>query len=66
MKKVIKRVFILFFVVVSFISVSGIILDYVNQSQETAKVVSEKVLVPGGQSVGIRMNIKGVLVVGLE
>ena len=43
MKKVIKRVFILFFVVVSFISVSGIILDYVNQSQETAKVVSEKV-----------------------
>ena len=30
------------------------------------EVVGEKVLIPGGQSVGIRMNVKGVLVVGLE
>ena len=33
---------------------------------ETLQVVSERVVVPGGQSVGIRMNVKGVLVVGLE
>lgn len=31
-----------------------------------AKVVSEKVLVPGGQSIGVKMDVKGVLVVGLE
>lgn len=29
-------------------------------------VVSEKVLIPGGQSVGVKMDVKGVLVVGLE
>ncbi|WP_324824033.1 SpoIVB peptidase [Sinanaerobacter sp. ZZT-01] len=36
-------------------------------SEETAVgVVSEKVLLPGGQSVGVKMDVKGVLVVGLE
>lgn len=29
-------------------------------------VVTEKVLVPGGHSVGVRMDVKGVLIVGLE
>lgn len=29
-------------------------------------VVSETVLVPGGHSVGVRMDVKGVLIVGLE
>ena len=29
-------------------------------------VVSERVLVPGGHSVGVRMDVKGVLIVGLE
>lgn len=29
-------------------------------------VVSEKVLIPGGQSIGIQMSVSGVLVVGLE
>lgn len=29
-------------------------------------VVSEKVLIPGGRSIGVRMDVKGVLVVGLE
>lgn len=33
---------------------------------EASGVVTERVLIPGGQSVGIRMNVKGVLVVGLE
>lgn len=31
-----------------------------------APVVAEKVLVPGGQSVGVKMDVRGVLVVGLE
>ena len=29
-------------------------------------VVTEKVLVPGGQSVGVKMDVRGVLIVGLE
>lgn len=66
MKKVFKRVFVLFCFVISFIAVSGIISSYFGESQEAAKVVSEKVLIPGGQSIGIRMDVKGVLVVGLE
>ena len=37
-----------------------------DRAQEAVEVVGEQVLVPGGQSVGIRMNVRGVLVVGLE
>ncbi|MEG0829091.1 MAG: SpoIVB peptidase [Anaerovoracaceae bacterium] len=36
------------------------------QDQASVDVVSEEVLVPGGQSVGVKMDVKGVLVVGLE
>ncbi|MCI8645629.1 MAG: SpoIVB peptidase [Firmicutes bacterium] len=32
----------------------------------SVEVVTETVLVPGGHSVGVRMDVKGVLVVGLE
>lgn len=32
----------------------------------TAPVVAEKSLVPGGQSVGVKMDVRGVLIVGLE
>ena len=35
-------------------------------SEANAPVVAEKVLVPGGQSVGVKMDVRGVLVVGLE
>ena len=35
-------------------------------STAAAPVVAEKVLVPGGQSVGVKMDVRGVLVVGLE
>lgn len=37
-----------------------------NESAVTAPVVAEKVLVPGGQSVGVKMDVRGVLIVGLE
>lgn len=36
------------------------------EDQASVHVVSETVLVPGGQSVGVRMDVKGVLIVGLE
>lgn len=32
----------------------------------TISVIPEKLLIPGGHSVGVRMDVKGVLVVGLE
>ena len=41
-------------------------MDSLTESTQTVQVVSEKVLIPGGQSVGIKMDVKGVLVVGLE
>ncbi len=59
-------VFILTLAVVWF---SGWIADLQNNnsdSEQAINVVSEHILVPGGQSVGIRMNVRGVLVVGLE
>ena len=36
------------------------------ESTVTAPVVAEKVLIPGGQSVGVKMDVRGVLIVGLE
>ncbi|MBR0596574.1 SpoIVB peptidase [Sinanaerobacter chloroacetimidivorans] len=32
----------------------------------TINVIPEKMLIPGGHSVGVRMDVKGVLIVGLE
>lgn len=45
-----------------------IIGQFTMNSDNTASVdvVSETVLIPGGHSVGVRMDVKGVLVVGLE
>ncbi|MCQ4635832.1 SpoIVB peptidase [Anaerovorax odorimutans] len=37
-----------------------------NDDTASVDVVSETVLVPGGHSVGVRMDVKGVLIVGLE
>lgn len=34
--------------------------------EATVEVVTEKMLLPGGQSVGVKMDVKGILVVGLE
>ena len=62
----IKKVVVLFALTIGVIGICGFGADYVNQAREAVQVVSERVLVPGGQSVGIRMNVKGVLVVGLE
>jgi len=47
------------------IAVLGQILPQ-SESAVSVPVVAEKVLVPGGQSVGVKMDVRGVLVVGLE
>lgn len=47
---------------------STVIWTVITDRESTAAVpvVSEKVLIPGGQSVGVKMDVKGVLIVGLE
>jgi len=37
-----------------------------NEQNASVEVMSEKTLVPGGQSIGVKMDVRGVLVVGLE
>lgn len=66
MKKNIKKVILVFCCTICVIGVGGFIMDSLTESTQTVQVVSEKVLIPGGQSVGIKMDVKGVLVVGLE
>ncbi len=72
---------ILTFIVASFLAV-GSFLSYIpndikifaNETkvlrlplkEVTISVLPERVLIPGGHSVGVRMNVKGVLIVGLE
>lgn len=57
-------VFILLVAVITGISM------VVKQTEEPApaaiNVVTEKVLMPGGQSIGVKMDVKGVLIVGLQ
>lgn len=61
-------VFLLTIALVLSVGFGGEFLQAVREKSgmETVQMVSERVLVPGGQSVGIRMDVKGVLVVGLE
>lgn len=44
----------------------GIFAEYNKERAASISVVSEKVLVPGGQSVGVKMDVHGALIVGLE
>ncbi len=66
MKKNIKKAFVLFCAVLTAIGGIGFCVDHYREAKETVQVISERVLIPCGQSVGIKMNVKGVLVVGLE
>lgn len=66
MKKSLKKALAVFVVTIAVIGISGYAAGCFKEARETVQVVSERVLVPGGQSVGIQMDVKGVLVVGLE
>ena len=66
MKKNFKKALALFVLTITVISIAGVFVSHFEQTKEAVQVVSERVLVPGGQSVGIQMDVKGVLVVGLE
>ena len=66
MKKSWKKALALFVLTLCVIGAAGFCINWFGEAREAVEVVSERVLVPGGQSVGIKMNVKGVLVVGLE
>lgn len=70
MKKATKKSFvksgIIFVVTLTLITGIGLGIRFFKESREAVSVVSERILIPGGQSVGIQMNVRGVLVVGLE
>jgi stage IV sporulation protein B len=72
---------ILTFAVATFLSFGGLLAAipsdihiYANETKVinlplkdvTISVLPEKVLVPGGHSIGVKMDVKGVLIVGLE
>lgn len=66
MSRNLKKIIVVFCITIGLIGIAGLLSHGTEDSTETVEVVSEKILIPGGQSVGIRMNVKGVLVVGLE
>lgn len=37
-----------------------------NANEASIDIVAQKLLIPGGNSIGVRMDVKGVLIVGLE
>ena len=66
MKRVFKKVLLLFVITLSVIGITAFFIEQEEPTREAVNIVSEKTLIPGGQSIGIKMDVKGVLVVGLE
>lgn len=66
MRKTLKRCVILFVCVMVVIAVSGMLLPEELAQTTGSEVVSERMLIPGGQSIGIQMSVKGALIVGVE
>lgn len=59
-----KGVLVLVGLIISIMLIGHFIMQ--QGSAAAVPVVAERVLVPGGQSVGVKMDVRGVLVVGLE
>jgi len=66
MKRRIKNCVILFVCVMAIAAVSGMLFPEELAQTTGTEVVAEKMLIPGGHSVGIQMNVKGALIVGVE
>ena len=63
----IKKCALLFIGVTIFVICTGILFPTPLSTVTTSdSVVGERVLIPGGQSVGIQMDVKGALIVGVE
>ena len=66
MRKVWRSCVLLFVCVMVFVAVSGLFFPEELAQTIGDDVVTERTVIPGGQSVGIQMNVKGALVVGVE
>ncbi len=65
MREALKKGALILCVLLLFVAAAGI-LKLRQEHAVSVPVVTEKVLVPGGQSVGVKMDVRGVLIVGLE
>lgn len=65
MRKAVKAAIVLVCITAAVFLITS---NFIGEKEQSASVpvLSEKVLVPGGQSIGVKMDVKGVLVVGLE
>lgn len=62
-----KRCALVFIGIIVFAACTGLFMPGTGSIfTDSDQVVSERVLVPGGQSVGIQMDVKGALIVGVE
>lgn len=66
MKNVLKKGGLILSGLILTIVIAGYFSAEPDQNTASIDVVSERMLIPGGQSVGVQMDVKGVLVVGLE
>ncbi len=65
MRKAIKYAVVLTCLIIACVIIIGQFSEQKDRSA-SVEVLSEKVLMPGGQSIGVKMDVRGVLVVGLE
>lgn len=66
MKKKFKTCAMIFLCVMVVMAVSGMLFPEELAQTTGTEVVTQKMLIPGGQSVGIQMNVNGALIVGVE
>ena len=59
---------VIFLAVLAFIltGISACCIHSFRQNSQAVNLVSEKTLIPGGESIGVRMDVAGVLIVDLE
>jgi len=61
-----KQCAILFVCTMVIVALSGMLFPEELAQTTGTKVVTERMVIPGGQSIGIQMNVKGALIVGTE
>lgn len=66
MKTVLKKGGLILAGLLLTIVIAGQFSEIPGEDAASVDVVSERVLIPGGHSVGVQMDVKGVLIVGLE
>lgn len=65
MRRFLKKGALVLCVLLLFVAAVGI-FESRQEHAVSVPMVTERVLVPGGQSVGVKMDVRGVLIVGLE